>query len=321
MRELQYDAVKGGAILLVVFGHVWIGLADAGLIGSARVAQTVEHAIYLFHMPAFFFVSGLFFAPKQGPRAFLRGKALTLLWPLLLWSWVEGALLAVSGQGADRGIVGLMDVLSYPVPVKSVFWFLWVLFVLQVASYAVMRLAGRWHPVVLLIAGLGAIAVFLLGVDAGAAVIIVENAPYFLAGVLLALLRNELVRPDPLPFVVGLAIFLLAEVVHLRDGAGAGWFQLSSLLATLGFVSTVGRAANTRIGRALAWLGKRTMAIYLIHIILTAGTRVMLLKLGLTDLGLHVVAGTAMGVAVPLAVDAVVQRQRLGRLAGFGQRA
>ena len=78
-RENGFDAIKGAAIILVVFGHVWLGLGSAGLIGDAQLFRTVEEAIYLFHMPVFFFVSGLFFMPKPAPVPFLRHKVLTLL--------------------------------------------------------------------------------------------------------------------------------------------------------------------------------------------------------------------------------------------------
>lgn len=321
MREYGFDAVKGGAILLVVFGHVWLGLGGAGLIADARLFELVESAIYLFHMPVFFFVSGLFFASRAAPGAFLRSKVLTLLWPLLLWAWIEGLALFVSGQGADRGLTDLGAVLAYPVPVPSVFWFLWALFVLQVGAYGVQLVFGRGAPLALLGLGVAAVLSFLLGIDPGPAVTILENAPYFLAGVLIRPMRGDLVKPQALPFAVALAMLFLAEVVHLRDGSGARWFQLTALLAVVGFTGSLGRLGGTWPGRALAWLGARTMPIYLIHIILTAATRVALLKLGITALGPHLVAGVVMGIAVPLAVDAVVQRLRLGRLAGFGQRA
>ena len=36
-RENGFDAIKGAAIILVVFGHVWLGLGSAGLIGDGSV--------------------------------------------------------------------------------------------------------------------------------------------------------------------------------------------------------------------------------------------------------------------------------------------
>lgn len=320
MRENGFDTVKGAAILLVVFGHVWLGLRGAGLIADGALFTTVEAAIYLFHMPVFFFVSGVFFSARSAPADFARQKLLTLLWPLLLWSWVEGTALWLSGQGADRGLTGPLEVLAYPVPVKSVFWFLWALFVLQGITYAVQRLVPSAARLVLLALALGAVGVFLLRVDPGRAVTILENAPYFLAGVLMMPLRRALIAPRPLAILVALALFVLAQALRLRDGGDAPWFQLTALLAVLGFTSALGRVGATGAGRALAWLGQRTMPVYLVHIILTAGARAVLLKLGVTALGPHLIVGTLAGVAVPLALDAVVQRLRLGQIVGFGQR-
>lgn len=319
-REYGFDAVKGAAIILVVFGHVWLGLNGAGLIASPTLFQTVESAIYLFHMPVFFFVSGLFFSSRAAPGHFAWQKVQTLLWPLLLWSWIEGAALWISGQGVDRGVVGPLDVLAYPVPVKSVFWFLWALFVLQVVAYVVQRAAPAVSRVLLFALAVAAVSVFLLGLDPGRAVTIIENAPYFLIGVILAPMRASLTSRQVLPFVLALVLFGLAELLHFRDGNDARWFQLTALVAVLGFVGALARIGDSKTGRALAWLGQRTMPIYLVHIILTAGTRAALLKLGVAEIWPHLVLGTLMGIVVPLALDAVLQRLRLGGLAGFGQR-
>lgn len=317
-REDGFDRVKGVAILLVVFGHVWIGMDSAGLIADARLFSTVEAAVYLFHMPVFFFVSGLFFSARAAPRRFLEHKVLTLLWPLLLWSWVEGAILWLSGQGADRGLAGVQDVLAYPVPVKSVFWFLWVLFVLQLATYAVQRWIAepRWVLSGLL---LGSVGIFLFRLNPGSAVMILENAPYFLLGVLLVPLRQRFAAPGILPFVGVLAVFALAEVLWLRFGGVVAWFQLAALGAVLGFTAVVTRVGGEP-GRWLAWLGRRTMPVYLVHVIVTSATRVALLKLGVTDMGTHLVLGIVLGTALPLMLDGAVQRLRLGALAGFGLR-
>lgn len=320
MREYGFDAVKGGAILLVVFGHVWLGLGGAGLIADPDMFSLIERAIYLFHMPVFFFVSGLFFTARGTAFEFLKTKVWTLLWPLVLWSWVEGAALFVSGQGAGRGLSGALDLLTYPVPVKSVFWFLWALFVLQLIAYIGQRVFARGAPLALAGTGIAAVLYFLMGLEPGPAVTILENAPYFMAGVVVQPFRGILVKWRPLPFMIGAGMLVLAEVIHLHNPQGTSWFQLTALLAVIGFVGMIGRLGNSGLGRVLAWLGARTMSIYLIHIILTAATRIALLKLGVIALGPHLVAGMVMGVAVPLAIDAVAQRLRLGGLAGFGQR-
>ena len=49
------------AILLVVLGHVWRGLAFGGLVPEG-LFEAVDMRLYAFHMPVFFAASGFFLA-------------------------------------------------------------------------------------------------------------------------------------------------------------------------------------------------------------------------------------------------------------------
>lgn len=51
-RDLTIDIAKGICIFLVVLGH-------------CHNAGFIRHYIYLFHMPLFFFLSGMFFHPEE----------------------------------------------------------------------------------------------------------------------------------------------------------------------------------------------------------------------------------------------------------------
>lgn len=86
-RIQAVDIVKGVAIILVVLGHVGQGMNHRHLLDSAAYYLT-ENFIYAFHMPAFFFVAGLFLdrsLAKRGPRGFAFEKFRTVLYPYLLW--------------------------------------------------------------------------------------------------------------------------------------------------------------------------------------------------------------------------------------------
>ncbi|HFI0408428.1 TPA: acyltransferase family protein [Streptococcus suis] len=52
------NIAKGFAIFLVVYGHVIDGLAESGYMFPSYNMQ--HGVIYAFHMPLFFFLSGLF---------------------------------------------------------------------------------------------------------------------------------------------------------------------------------------------------------------------------------------------------------------------
>ena len=68
MKErVEIDILKGIGILLVVFGHTAFGKASGW--------------IYLFHMPLFFFISGLLFKKHKPPGRYLGKKCVHLLVP------------------------------------------------------------------------------------------------------------------------------------------------------------------------------------------------------------------------------------------------
>ncbi|WP_043367549.1 acyltransferase family protein, partial [Cupriavidus sp. WS] len=60
-RDVWVDNAKGIGIILVVYGHVARGLHSAGIWSDATSFSFLDSAVYSFHMPLFFFLSGLYF--------------------------------------------------------------------------------------------------------------------------------------------------------------------------------------------------------------------------------------------------------------------
>jgi polysaccharide biosynthesis protein PslL len=71
-RVAHIDIAKGIGILLVIFGHNWIVLNNKG---------EIYNIVYSFHVPLFFFLSGIFLNPNKPFMAMLKEKANTLLKP------------------------------------------------------------------------------------------------------------------------------------------------------------------------------------------------------------------------------------------------
>src|SRR5579863_2710266 len=82
------DAARGIGITLVVFGHTMRGIRDAGLMTWSPAARFVDAWIYTFHMPLFFFLSGMFLmrSLRRGIKTFLLEKLRTVAYPYFLWS-------------------------------------------------------------------------------------------------------------------------------------------------------------------------------------------------------------------------------------------
>ncbi|MBC7755034.1 MAG: acyltransferase family protein [Bdellovibrio sp.] len=61
LRTLWVDYAKALGIMLVVYGHVTRGLYNAQIPMNENLFKLIDSIIYSFHMPLFFFLSGLFF--------------------------------------------------------------------------------------------------------------------------------------------------------------------------------------------------------------------------------------------------------------------
>jgi fucose 4-O-acetylase-like acetyltransferase len=84
------DGVKGLAIVLVVYGHVAGGLEAGGILKAGSPFLAARDWVYLFHMPVFFLVSGLFAQHAIGRawRAVFGGRVRTLAYPYAVWTGI-----------------------------------------------------------------------------------------------------------------------------------------------------------------------------------------------------------------------------------------
>ncbi|KFL31622.1 hypothetical protein JP75_08845 [Devosia riboflavina] len=319
------DAARGIGIVLVVFGHVWRGLWQAEILTDAALYAGVDAAIYLFHMPLFFLVSGMFFEKsvlRDGAVISIFKRCESLLYPLLLWSWILAAFLLLAGSFTTREAISPMDALLFPFPPKDIFWFLWALFVIQVVCMLLARASTAIFVAVLILSfAAAAIQPMLAGADllGGAA----ANLPFFLFGVLIT--RRDIfgLKQDARTGILGSAVFGLSATAAVLFGLQpAPLGTLFSLVATLGFCAMV-YGFSPRIPAGImgiaTYLGATSMAIYVMHVIPEAATRIGLVKLGVDAVWLHVIVGTLAGVGPPLLAYAVLQRLGLLRVFALGR--
>jgi fucose 4-O-acetylase-like acetyltransferase len=205
-RDTSLDVAKGALIFLVVLGHALPG------------GHPVTEAIYLFHMPAFVFISGVLTreAPLTGPR--LDGLLTRLLAPLLVFQvlYVAFELLA-----PGRGALTMETVLTPRWPL----WFLAALLVWRLMSPVLSRLRGALVASVVLYLATGGVElpqIFSINY-------IVSFLPFFLLGLRLEPAALHRLRVPKVRAVsagvllsAGWAIWALQDVAALRP-----WFELA----------------------------------------------------------------------------------------------
>lgn len=319
------DFAKGLAVLLVVIGHVIPGLMNAGLISADHPLNFVATWIYAFHMPVFFFLAGLF-AMRSTQRTvgeFLADKFRVIVYPYLLWSLIQLAIMGLLGGVTNLGAVTLtpVSILRYLfVDPFMQFWFLYALFFNYLLLLAAIKL-GAGKLGYLAVAAVFFILGALLPLDPTQIIFrTMFQTIFFALGAVFGETLCKRLSALKLPALAGVALgaFAIMTVVLL---AGIGHkvteylprlgLALLGLLAALALSIILNQTLPGRIARAVRTWGQKSMQIYIVHVLAASGLRIALVRfLGLTDPWLHVVLQTLVGMAVPLWFDAFLNMIR-----------
>jgi fucose 4-O-acetylase-like acetyltransferase len=295
----------------VVGGHVLEGLREASLLPDSPALLFLHRFLYAFHMPLFFFASGLLAARSigRGARFFVEARVRTVAYPYVVWSVLQALLLiALSPLTRDRPGVSLLLRLPYH-PLMQ-FWFLYTLFAIALAFAGLYALGLRARGLVLFSLVSYAAAPFM-GLRWEVAQAVLVFFVYFAAGVWLSprLLAPGSALPRP---SWGLALGgLLAAAVAL--GLDQRW-ATRPIAAALGIAATLivamGIDAAGRFGFFVKW-GRRSLPIYVAHLMAVIASRVLLVRLGVTSGATHVVLGLAAGLGGPLLLAWACERAGL----------
>lgn len=121
--------------------------------------------------------------------------------------------------------------------------------------------------------------------------------PFFMMGIVIATLQFDINKLNTVALIV---IFLLLNAAYFLLNMG---LVLNSILETITAVIGIAMIINilSKFNSGwLAYIGKNSMAIYLMHIMATAGVRIFMMKLGINSIVLHLIFGTLLGVIAPL---------------------
>lgn len=150
MRKLHVDLIKAIGIFLVILGH------------ANHCNAPLKVWIYSFHMPVFFFASGL--VMKEYPiSVYFKTKLRTLLLPFLLWGCIYAAF---SMENLVRIVYGSYRSLVNSGTLSSL-WYLPVLFLGQLLAQLVRRVFPRAAVSVGICVGLAVCGFLLPNIEAG----------------------------------------------------------------------------------------------------------------------------------------------------------
>jgi fucose 4-O-acetylase-like acetyltransferase len=312
-RVAWIDCCKGICIVLVVYGHVAGGLEATDTIKPGSIFIGVREWIYLFHMPVFFFLSGLF-ARKACTRPFgefLLGRLKTLAYPYVVWTWIilasQLAMVHFVNNPPDlpKALRFLFEPYGYGM------WFLYSLFLISLVFFGLSRL--RLPPIAVALVGL---VLYLLSMHDAVWFWPILNtamayAIFFLLGACFPGIASAPLKNAPLPILFTCAAVMFAAMTLLQTMHSDPSGLLKLVMACLGVLGAVCLAmavVRTVAGGVCAFAGIYSLEIYVAHPLWGTAARALLLRCGAHTPWIFVFCGVLLGVTGSLAMGVLCQR-------------
>ncbi|MFD1549909.1 acyltransferase family protein [Levilactobacillus fuyuanensis] len=292
-RIRTFDIAKGIAILLVVFGHALQGMRDSEGITVNSLHSSIYiicSIIYTFHMPLFFFVSGLFvhsWSRRPAGKAIWQ-KIKLLVVPYIIWTVIVGSFMQLAQKYTNNGL-GLRQVLlAWWVPFSE-YWFLYVLFIVYMIYYVFVHFIKNGEKILLVLSVLMYVLV-PLGFNFWIVAKLQKFLIFFMLGSMISkyLLSNyNTIFTMKKSFGIT-AMFLVAIILYvylIKNGVDSAIMNVYVLLMSIlgiSFVMIISHVIDRRdneITLFLNWNGMKSMAIYVMHLLPLAGSRILAVKL------------------------------------------
>ena len=338
-RYAWIDYAKGICIILVTFRHVQEGLHAPGAEYLYPGLKFADVFFFSFRMPLFFIISGIFLGgalKKKSVNEYIGGRFKTLVWPLLLWGSIQITLqLLFKGYvNADREPIDYLYLIIRPREIEQ-FWYLHTLF-LTGSLYAILKVWGKFKMIHQVLLGIllfsitgycryNALFEHLFILDVFFYYIFFAVGDYF--GSMILDPKNFKIFSSTKTFLIFTPLFVALELyftkINLEHGIGSGYRQpdyyvQNQMPALFLFVGMIGGAflihcsfllQKLNILKFIRVVGYYSLSIYVIHLAVTAGTRIFFRQvLHYDNFVLLLIVSTILGIAVPIIVYNITDR-------------
>ncbi|KST65281.1 acyltransferase [Mastigocoleus testarum BC008] len=316
---LWVDYAKGIGIFLVAVGHVLRGLINSSIIPNSPTLEFIDHWIYAFHMPLFFFISGLFVQRSLSKpfKTFILDKVYVIAYPYFVWSIFQSILqyIASNYTNSDLSLTDIWKIVYQP---QMQFWFLYTLFVIMLLYGVLYKL--KVTPAVFFAISVGVYCLHVLDVSFGPWGILYLARRYALYLALGIIIGKYIDHHDLLAAKNRLSHLILWSIAlggYLALGIATS-FRMTENIATVPLVAAVGILASVVLANILANLsilpflsrwGTLSLEIFVAHSIFASVLRIILSKgFGLNEPIAHIVLGVAISIYAPIALNDICQK-------------
>jgi fucose 4-O-acetylase-like acetyltransferase len=262
-RSLLIDILRGLSIALVVLGHTDEGTLHRFWWNGSMTGYRIKFFIYSFHMPAFFFVSGIFLCAsvqKRGGWRFTIEKLRTMIYPYLLWGLIYSPIPIYCAKVLRTTPISWAT-FAGDMATGSYAWFLPTIFFTVVVGMLLRRVPMPLLFVLSTLVSLYWPVTGLVFVDRG-----LNHLPFLVVGMWVGRSYEQVERLPAALAAVGAAILFV--VILLLTGSRYLYspylFIPLGLLGTLMLLLVSRVLARTPTARLLAWAGSGSIGIFLL---------------------------------------------------------
>jgi uncharacterized membrane protein YcfT len=268
-RQAWADVAKGACILLVVLHHLVHKQLDFVVpLGHEQWQDawaTATWALKPIRMPLFFLVSGFFAAGAlQRPWADVRRRVLTPAWLYAVWLLVLSGFYLVETATPAHRVTTLEELARQVVLPATSMWFLYAM----TAYFLLARLLRGLPPgPVLAVAAALSASVSWWGLEGNNEIAFLSHFVYFAAGAWFPAHVRRVAAAGLSLRALGLAYGAATTVVILAPMPLSASVLLLALLGVPLGIAVAERLSSTAAAGPLAWLGRRTLQVYVLHLI------------------------------------------------------
>jgi len=318
------DYARGIAIILVVYRHTMVGLQ--------RSAQEVPSLLYNIQeflvnvrMPVFFVLSGIFLGRSlfnKSKTTLIKKKAATLLYPYLLWTIVLITLQIFLSEytNSKRSVSDYRFIITQPRELDHM-WYLLALF----NTSALLILFSGWvrkHPFSHLVFALVIHFASFWVSDYSLASDLLYYYIFLAVGVHISSAVADYDRKETKTifryFLLALPVFIAGQLFWFYNTdenymptytAYLLPFLLIILVACFMFYCVCRLLYDTGTGRWLNTVGKSSLHIYILHILIISSFRIVCLQvLGINNIYILTGGSLLLGIGIPILVYQLTKR-------------
>ena len=309
-RNVLVDRLKGYACFLVLFGHVIMGIRLAG-VDIPKFFWGLEKFIWSFHVALFLFLSGVVYTitgewkGKKTKWDFILHKLYNLGVPYVVFSVIYILMNSFVGQVNTQS--SAMDVLYIWKEPVAQYWFLYALFFLFCIFTGLSGILKNWQITV--VAVLVGYIVPLFGLSLGCFAVAFYSALAFGTGTFVDFkkITKLPVFGKCLAVLVHIAVGILFIILEKIEAPFVK--ELMILIGIYASIMLISMLQKIRfVAVFLDFINKYSFQIYLLHTIFTAGIRIVLVRMSITQWWIHVVVGTICGIVFSVLAAEIANR-------------